>query len=156
MRKCWLLDFFLWFSSCISDWLGKGLCSAPKLGFFVTQVSGGEATSEHKSPTKPPKGEKPLPEHKPPTPIGKPPKGEKPLPEHKSPTPVGKPPEGEKHHIMVKTLASLLSRVKKTRTSRLIRLSLLQLRKKTQAPEKKPPTPPHKPPHKPSSPSHPN
>ncbi|KAL6344229.1 hypothetical protein AAG906_035454 [Vitis piasezkii] len=53
---------------------------------------------EHK-PTpfeKPPKGEKPLPEHKPPTPVGKPPKGEKPLPENKPPTPVGKPPKGEK------------------------------------------------------------
>ncbi|KAL6344222.1 hypothetical protein AAG906_035447 [Vitis piasezkii] len=42
------------------------------------------------------KGHKPLPEHKPPTPIGKPPKGEKPPPEHKPPTPVGKPPKGEK------------------------------------------------------------
>ena len=26
MRKCWLLDFFLWFSSLhLSGWLGKGL-----------------------------------------------------------------------------------------------------------------------------------
>ena len=36
MRKCWLLDFFLWFSSLhIFDWLGKRLWSATKLGFFI-------------------------------------------------------------------------------------------------------------------------
>ncbi|RVW86801.1 hypothetical protein CK203_042778 [Vitis vinifera] len=55
----------------------------------------------HHQNTNPPhsknlQGEKPLPEHKPPTPVGKPPKGEKPLPENKPPTPVGKPPKGEK------------------------------------------------------------
>ena len=42
MRKCWLLDFFLWFSF-LHLWLawqpisklGKGLWSAPKLEFFM-------------------------------------------------------------------------------------------------------------------------
>ena len=42
MRKCWLLDFFLWFSS-LHFWfawqsiakLGKGLWSAPQLGLFM-------------------------------------------------------------------------------------------------------------------------
>ena len=42
MRKCWVLDFFLWFSSLHLwlDWkpiakLSKGLWSAPKLRFFM-------------------------------------------------------------------------------------------------------------------------
>ena len=35
MRKCWLLDFFSDYLPCIADWLGNGLRSAPKLGFFM-------------------------------------------------------------------------------------------------------------------------
>ena len=35
MRNCWMLDFFSDSLPCILDWLGKGLRSSPKLGFFM-------------------------------------------------------------------------------------------------------------------------
>ncbi|KAL6344210.1 hypothetical protein AAG906_035435 [Vitis piasezkii] len=133
--------------------LGLVVLTTPSLADYPKPLQ----PRKHKSPTKPPKGEKPLPEHKPPTPIGKPPKGETPLPEYKPPTPVGKPPKGEKppHYGHNPGHPPVESKEDSYKPPHKIEPPSAPM-KKPEAPGKKPSTPPHKPPHKPPSPSHPN